>query len=600
MGNYETMTSSSFDSDADADGTDPFDPGDPFDSSDPFDAGDAFDPLDFDLDDPSLAGSGATSAPPVRRLVRNPTSGFGGVASGIAHYVNLDVSIVRILFVVLSIFGGLGLVVYLAGWIFIPRAQYWPPLPENRLSAQARQPLLILASILLVIWWWSSSEVGAIQLVVAFFLVAGGVWLLSKRERQPVTMPPPPAMGAQPMPPPNPTVSNVGHEQPWVPGAAPYTTGAMPADGIASNYYTPPPPQASSRRRWLLIPFAVLGGLFFMSIVAGTFFSFAGSDDGYYEASATEVIAVPPYFEDSMAIEGGQFCGEAFSAFGEMPMNGYYMGDLNFHCVSDNGFPVFVDRSGRFYNMSSIEADSSCGETFGAFGEPTPYMNGYFMGDLEFHCVDNAGFPLFIDDFGRFYSISRIEESAFDVAEVDELDEPAEALEDEMVAVEDERPAARQEPSDPSVPSQQQSFGRGVVIVDGGEAFWSESGAVESSPISSEDVGSPLAPVDFANLPERIDGTGGVTLDLTNLDADTFDGSLERVDISHANGNVTVIVPDWMSIAGQASIANGQLSIFGENTEGPVSAPFERTNDSNLMVTFDVELVGGTFAVVEG
>jgi len=167
------MTSSSFDSDHnEANG------GDPFESPDP---------LAFDLDDPLLTGSGANATPPAPRLVRDPTSSFGGVASGIAHYVNIDVSIVRILFVVLSIFGGAGLVVYLAGWIFIPRAAYWPPSPNNRLPAKTRQPLLILASVLLVLWWWSSSEVGAVQLVVAFFLIAAGVWLLSKREQPAVT-----------------------------------------------------------------------------------------------------------------------------------------------------------------------------------------------------------------------------------------------------------------------------------------------------------------------------------------------------------------------------------------------------------------------------
>ena len=45
---------------------------------------------------------------------------FGGVAAGLATYFAVEVTYVRIAFVVLSILGGAGLPLYLAAWAFIP------------------------------------------------------------------------------------------------------------------------------------------------------------------------------------------------------------------------------------------------------------------------------------------------------------------------------------------------------------------------------------------------------------------------------------------------------------------------------------------------
>lgn len=47
----------------------------------------------------------------------------GGVASGAAAYFGLDTTLVRILFVLFTIFGGLGLVVYIIMWIALPEAK---------------------------------------------------------------------------------------------------------------------------------------------------------------------------------------------------------------------------------------------------------------------------------------------------------------------------------------------------------------------------------------------------------------------------------------------------------------------------------------------
>jgi phage shock protein PspC (stress-responsive transcriptional regulator) len=57
-----------------------------------------------------------------RVLIRRPYDDrmLGGVASGLARYFGVDTIIVRIAFVVLTLFGGAGIPLYLAGLLLIP------------------------------------------------------------------------------------------------------------------------------------------------------------------------------------------------------------------------------------------------------------------------------------------------------------------------------------------------------------------------------------------------------------------------------------------------------------------------------------------------
>jgi phage shock protein PspC (stress-responsive transcriptional regulator) len=43
-----------------------------------------------------------------------------GVASGVARYLGIDATIVRIVLAVLTVVGGVGVPIYLAGWLLIP------------------------------------------------------------------------------------------------------------------------------------------------------------------------------------------------------------------------------------------------------------------------------------------------------------------------------------------------------------------------------------------------------------------------------------------------------------------------------------------------
>jgi phage shock protein PspC (stress-responsive transcriptional regulator) len=60
----------------------------------------------------------APERPALRRSYRDRM--LGGVAAGLARYFDVDATIVRIAFVVLTIVGGAGIPLYLAGLLLIP------------------------------------------------------------------------------------------------------------------------------------------------------------------------------------------------------------------------------------------------------------------------------------------------------------------------------------------------------------------------------------------------------------------------------------------------------------------------------------------------
>ena len=75
-----------------------------------------------------------------RRLVRNTGDAvLGGVAAGFGDYVDVDPVLVRLMFIVLCIAGGSGILLYLVCWVIMPRddEQYQsvanpPPPPADR------------------------------------------------------------------------------------------------------------------------------------------------------------------------------------------------------------------------------------------------------------------------------------------------------------------------------------------------------------------------------------------------------------------------------------------------------------------------------------
>jgi len=55
-----------------------------------------------------------------KRLYRSREKMVAGVCSGLADYLNIDPTIIRILFVVIAFAGGASLLAYLIMWIIVP------------------------------------------------------------------------------------------------------------------------------------------------------------------------------------------------------------------------------------------------------------------------------------------------------------------------------------------------------------------------------------------------------------------------------------------------------------------------------------------------
>ena len=68
--------------------------------------------------------AGKTERPGPRRLTRSRTDRMiAGVCGGFAEYSGIDANIVRLVMVVLAVFGGAGLVLYLVAWVIVPEEQ---------------------------------------------------------------------------------------------------------------------------------------------------------------------------------------------------------------------------------------------------------------------------------------------------------------------------------------------------------------------------------------------------------------------------------------------------------------------------------------------
>jgi phage shock protein PspC (stress-responsive transcriptional regulator) len=56
-----------------------------------------------------------------RKLYRSQTNRkLAGVCGGLAKYLNLDATVVRVIFVALALLGGAGIPIYLAMWLLVP------------------------------------------------------------------------------------------------------------------------------------------------------------------------------------------------------------------------------------------------------------------------------------------------------------------------------------------------------------------------------------------------------------------------------------------------------------------------------------------------
>lgn len=138
---------------------------------------------------PQSAGPlGGPNRPPLRRERRSRV--IAGVCGGLGRHLDIDPVVFRILFVVLTFFGGLGLLVYAAAWLFIPRDGEQESEAQRLLTGGSALAAIAITVVLVLGFMAMVSTIAdgfghAVPLlVVAAAIVAVIVW--RKESREPV------------------------------------------------------------------------------------------------------------------------------------------------------------------------------------------------------------------------------------------------------------------------------------------------------------------------------------------------------------------------------------------------------------------------------
>ncbi|MGW6377167.1 PspC domain-containing protein [Rhodococcus sp. NPDC055112] len=129
---------------------------------------------------------------PVRLPRRGPVA---GVAAGIGHRYRVDPVLVRVAFAVSTIFGGVGIVLYLAGWLLLPQAGDQTSAAESLVgrghSSESGTKTVVLAVALII----ALSTLGPVGVglggsgLISLALMLGGLWLLYQRTPVPPALP---------------------------------------------------------------------------------------------------------------------------------------------------------------------------------------------------------------------------------------------------------------------------------------------------------------------------------------------------------------------------------------------------------------------------
>jgi phage shock protein PspC (stress-responsive transcriptional regulator) len=263
----------------------------------------------------------------VNRLRRSTTDRkIAGVAGGLGRHLDIDPTIVRVLLVVLVFFGGAGLLIYGAMWLFVPEdgsdAAPIGTSPETR-TALLIGALVVAALLLVSDGWWMGFGAGWPPPLLPVLVVALVVWLVLRHRGQggadrapgmPPGTPPQPPYHPTPYPanyvaPPasetglgeqsgSPTDTSAGgpadtppagHDNPPSSGGWAMTPPPPP---IAPAYLPPPPPPARPPRPRSLFGITMAFVLLALGTVAVLELAVTPLPWAVYPATALAVIAV--------------------------------------------------------------------------------------------------------------------------------------------------------------------------------------------------------------------------------------------------------------------------------------------------------------------
>ena len=145
-----------------------------------------------------------------RRLYRNQTNKVvAGVCSGLGEYLNVDTTIVRLVWILLTFLGGSGIIAYLIAYFIIPEKPIessgtMPQQIHDFTAVRVFGFLFVAAGIAILLdnldilsfhrWWYMSED-----FVFPGFLILVGIYFLAKRKGTSTPLQPkePPATGEQ-------------------------------------------------------------------------------------------------------------------------------------------------------------------------------------------------------------------------------------------------------------------------------------------------------------------------------------------------------------------------------------------------------------------
>ncbi len=230
------------------------------------------------------AALGADGATDTRRLRRRTDDRvIGGVAGGVGDYLNIDPLLIRVAFAGLMIFGGAGLVLYVAAWLWIPARGRDDSIAEDMLARVSRRlgrvgkAILVFVGVILIASllnpygaWFTGAEPFRMRdaVVLAVAVIVGGIVILRGRVGPGSASPAGLVSGR--IAPGAATESNS-------PSAAVWTTGVAGAAAIAESQ---PEPRTRSPLGWYVVAItlgavgamALIGNLLGLTVALGQYF----------------------------------------------------------------------------------------------------------------------------------------------------------------------------------------------------------------------------------------------------------------------------------------------------------------------------------------
>ncbi len=182
------------------------------------------------------------------RPQRLPRQGpIAGVAAGFGHRYHVDPVLVRVAFVVSSLFGGAGIVLYLAAWLLLPAAGDQVSATEGLLgkghsSQSPTKTVVLIVALAIAVTTMGPVGVGlGGSGLISFALMLAGWWLLYMRQ------PEPPADGYDPLLAEG-GIASTGYPGTMYPGGSPWAGPMYGPYTTLPDHYEPDQPKNTAQQ----------------------------------------------------------------------------------------------------------------------------------------------------------------------------------------------------------------------------------------------------------------------------------------------------------------------------------------------------------------